>query len=145
MAVEYSAFGTAGEEVSDLEGESGDGLSGGLRLIQLWATPKAHRWRAFAACRGYPTSWFIGNENPPARALELCGECSVREACREAAPDGDEITVLYGGEVIKGTPRSGLGGRPRQYNCGTEQAKRRHLRRDELCFECYPGKGRHRP
>lgn len=89
----------------------------------MQAVPKNRRWRAFANCRGCPTSWFVGFEIPLPQALAICAECVVRERCEENAPSRPEANVIYGGEAIEGRMPSLKGGRPRQYECGTPQAK----------------------
>ena len=121
----------------------GNGMEGPkpVQLSHLRTIPQRRRWRAFANCRGYPSSWFVGFEEPLPRALELCAECIVREECRENAPARPEANVIYGGTAIEGYMPPLRGGRPRQYECGAPQGRRRHRRNGDLCFKCYPRTG----
>ena len=97
---------------------------------------EAEKWRALAECRGAPMEWFVGDPSPPAEAFALCDRCCVAGECLafgEEEHKRNGVVAIYGGKLFYQRNR---GGRPREYDCGTPQARRRHKRRGETCSEC---------
>jgi hypothetical protein len=67
------------------------------------------RWMDRAACRGAPTSWFVGTVAALHRGAAVCGACPVRAECgaygsRVARPS--DWGQVWGGTIIVATYRS---------------------------------------
>jgi len=61
-------------------------------------TPGAVAWIARARCRGLGLARFYPHSDEEvAEALELCAECSVRDACLRYALDAKEEFGVWGG------------------------------------------------
>jgi len=61
---------------------------------------------AGAACKDYPSSWFVGQRLSPTQAVAVCEQCPVMDKCRQLADyieadirPWDEWAGIWGGET----------------------------------------------
>ncbi len=121
---------------------------------------RAHAWQVFAACRtddADPDLWYSDDAGDQADAHRVCAGCPVLADCLDhaltlegPAPASGRYGIVAGlgphsrrrvyeervtaaGQTLV---EAGHGGRRQRAACGTEAARRRHLRAGEACLRC---------
>lgn len=93
-------------------------------------------WQAQAACRDHdPRLWFPERTGPQktSKAVQICDECPVKDACHADAERRDEPFGIWGGKPRKGTS---LGKPHRHVNPRSPAERARTELATSKCVEC---------